>query len=114
MSSAWEHFFAATIILASAGPIKHRLVDAYRTHLAGLDQDELPKEIREEFSSMSACMSCVRPLRGETVEQATVRKMSDNEASQLATRIVNMLGVIARVQMFQRPPKLRAVNSGDD
>jgi hypothetical protein len=59
-------------------------------------------------------MSCVRPLRGETAEQATVRKMSDREAGNLAVRIVNMLGVIARVQTLQRPPKLRAVNSGDD
>lgn len=114
MSSAWENFFAATAILASAGPIKHRLIEAYKTHLATLDQDELPKEIREEFCSVTTCMSCVRPLRGETAEQATVRKMSDMEASQLAMRIVNMLGVIARVQMFQRPPKLRAVNSNDD
>lgn len=114
MSSAWEHFFAATAVLASTGSIKHRLIDAYRTHLSGLDQDELPKEIRDEFSSVSVCMSCVRPLRGETAEQATVRKMSDIEAGQLATRIVNMLGVIARAHMFQRPPKLRAVNSNDD
>ena len=110
MSSAWEHFFAATAILASSGPIKQRLVDAYKTHLSGIDQDELPKEIREEFSSVTSCMSCVRPLRGETAEQATVRKMSDMEAGRVATRIVNMLGVIARVQMFQRSPKLRAVN----
>ena len=55
-------------------------------------------------------MSCVRPLRGETAEQATVRKMSDLEAGRIAMRIVNMLGAIARAQMFQRTPKLRAVN----
>jgi hypothetical protein len=110
MSSAWEHLFAATAILASSGPIKQRLIDAYRTHLASIDQDELPKEIREEFCSVANCMSCVRPLRGETAEQATVRKMSDLEAGRIATRIVNMLGAIARVQVFQRPPKLRAVN----
>ena len=65
MSSAWEHLFAATAILASSGPIKQRLIDAYRTHLAAIDQDELPKEIREEFCSVADCMSCVRPLRGE-------------------------------------------------
>jgi len=112
MSNAWESFFAATVVLASAGPVKHRLFEAYRTHLLGLDQEDLPKEIREEFSSVCSCMSCVRPLRGETAEQATVRKMSDIEAGQIAVRIVNMLGVIARVQLFQRPPKLRAV--GDD
>ena len=114
MSNVWESFFAATAILASTGPIKHRLFEAYRSHLLGLDQEDLPKEIREEFSSVSSCMSCVRPLRGETAEQATVRKMSDSEAGQVAVRIVNMLGVIARAQMFQRPPKLRAVNSSDD
>jgi hypothetical protein len=111
MSSAWEHFLAAAAILASAGPIKHRLAEAYRTQLADLDEDELPKEIREEFSSLSSCMSCVRPMRGETAVQATVRKMSDQEAGGIATRIINMLGVVARQQNVQRP-KLRAV--GDD
>lgn len=114
MSNAWENFFAATVVLASSGPIKHRLMEAYRTHLQGLDQEELPKEIREEFSSVSTCMCRVKPLRGETPEQATVRKMSDSDAGQVANRIVNMLGVIARVQTFQRAPKLRAVNSNDD
>jgi len=114
MSNAWESFFAATVVLASSGPIKHRLMQAYRVHLQGLDQEELPKEIREEFTSVSACMSCVKPLRGETPEQATVRKMSDSDAGQVASRIVNMLGVIVRTQTFQRPPKLRAVNSNED
>lgn len=113
MSTSWENFFAATAMLASAGPIKHRLIEAYRTHLAGLQQDDLPKEIREEFCSLSNCMSCVRPLRGETAEQATVRKMSDIEAGRVAMRIVNMLGVLARTQSLQRP-KLRAVNSTED
>ena len=47
MSTSWENFFAATAILASSGPIKHRLIQAYRTHLADLQEDDLPKEIRE-------------------------------------------------------------------
>jgi len=113
MNSAWEHFFAATAVLASAGPIKHRLAEAYREHLERLDEDDLPKEIRDEFSSLSKSMCRVRPLRGETAIQATVRKMSDVEAGRIAVRIVNMLGVIARTQWQQRP-KLRAVNSNDD
>jgi uncharacterized protein len=114
MSNAWESFFAATAMLVSAGPIKQRLLEAYRRHLAMLDQEQLPKEIREEFCSLSTCMSCVRPLRGETALQATVRKMSDAEAGLKATSIVNMLGVITRCQTQQRAPKLRAVNSNDD
>ena len=111
MSSAWEHFFAATSMLASSGPIKHRLCEAYRVHLETLDTEEIPKEIREEFCSLSSCMSSVRPLRGESAVQATVRKMSDVEADGVAMRIVNMLGTIARNQTTQRP-KLRAV--GED
>lgn len=111
MSSAWENFFAATAMLASAGPIKHRLLEAYRTHLAEVDEDDLPKEIRDEFSSLSTSMSRVRPLRGETAVQATVRKMSDREAGGIAMRIVSMLAVISRQQTMQRP-KLRAV--GED
>ena len=111
MSSAWEHFFAATSMLASSGPIKHRLAEAYRTHLANLDTEEIPKEIRDEFCSLSSCMSSVSPLRGENAVQATVRKMSDTEAGGVAMRIVNMLGIIARNQSAARP-KLRAV--GED
>ena len=111
MSSAWERFFAATSMLASNGPIKHRLAEAYRVHLENLDAEEVPKEIRDEFCSLSTCMSSVRPLRGENAVDATVRKMSDNEAGGVAMRIVNMLGTIARNQSTQRP-KLRAV--GDD
>jgi hypothetical protein len=108
MSSAWEHFLAAAAILASVGPMKHRLAEAYRTQLANIDTDELPKEIREEFSTLSSSMCSVPPLRGETAIQATVRKMSDQEACSLARRIIDMLGVIARQQAVQRP-KLRVV-----
>lgn len=111
MSTAWEHFFSATAILVSAGPIKHRLAEAYRNHLANLDRDELPTEIRDEFSSLSNCMCRVRPLRGETAVQATVRKMSDREAGGIAVRIVGMLGTLSNQQIMQRP-KLRAV--GED
>jgi hypothetical protein len=112
MSTAWENFVAATTLLASTGPMKNRLMNAFRNHLADLDDDELPYEIREEFSSLTARMSSVAPLRGETAVQATVRKMSELEAGRVATRIVGMMSVIAKLQtMQQRTPKLRAVNS---
>lgn len=113
MSSVWENFVAATEMLASAGPIKHRLTKAYRVHLATVNQDDLPRELREEFRSLSTCLSRVRPMRGETAVQATVRKMSEPEAGQIAVRIVDMLAAIARMQ-YQQRPKLRAVNSSDD
>ena len=112
MSSAWENFFAATVVLASAGSIKNRLAEAFYEHLSDLEEDELPREIRDEFTSLSSTLSCVRPMKGETAVQATVRKMSDQEAGGCAVRIVGMLGVLARLQAAQRAPKLRAV--GED
>ncbi len=111
MSNAWEHFFGAAAVLASAGPVKHRLVEAYRMHLSELDEADLPKELREEFSSLTSSLSCVRPMRGETAVQATVRKMSDKEAGGCAVRIIDMLGVLARQHHAHRP-MLRAV--GDE
>src|SRR5262249_19206154 len=91
MSNVWENFLAATVILASAGSVKQRLVDAYSAYLAAVNREELPKEIREDFSQLSTCLCCVRPQRGESAVQATVRKMSDLEAGKHASQIVTML-----------------------
>jgi hypothetical protein len=114
MSSAWEKFFSAAQTLSAAGPIKQRLAIAYGNHLATLGCDEVPREIREEFASLGSSLSSVPPLRGETSLQASVRKMSDHEASMHALRIINLMGTMVRLQLYPRQPVLRAVNSGDD
>jgi len=114
MSSAWEKFFSAAQTLSAAGPIKRRLATAYGTHLASVQYDEIPREVRDEFLALGSSLSSVPPLRGETAVQASVRKMSDHEAAMHALRIVNLLGSMIRLQLHPRQPILRAVNSGDD
>jgi len=114
MSSTWNTFFSATVILASAGPIKHRLEQAYARHLAKVAECDLPKEVREDYVALERSLSIVRPMRGETAVQATVRKMSDHEAGQHAAKIVTLFGAITRLQSQQRVPMLRAVGSGED
>jgi hypothetical protein len=114
MNSVWERFFSAAQTLCAAGPIKQRLATAYGKHLANLHGDEVPREIREEFLSLGDNFMSVTPLRGETAVQASVRKMSDQDAATLALRIVNLMGSMVRMQMQPRQPVLRAVNSGDD
>jgi len=114
MASVWESFLCAAQELATAGSIKQRLADAYGRHLATLSNDELPREIREDFAALEGSLSAIRPMRGETAIQATVRKMSDTQAAACAIQIVNLLAVVARLQVHSRPPMLRAVNSGDD
>lgn len=113
MSSAWESLFAATVVLASAGPIKQRLIEAYNDHLATLADDELPRELREDYGQLAEQLSRVQPMRGESAVQATVRKMSDAEAGGCAQRIVGIFGMLNRLQTQSRP-LLRAVNATDD
>jgi len=114
MSSNWENFLYAAQALSLAGPIKHRLINAYASHLAMLKPDELPREVRDDFAELESSLCAVRPMRGETALQATVRKMSDHEAARYAQRIVNLLGTLVRLQIQPRQPLLRAVNGSDD
>jgi len=114
MSGNWENFFYAAQALSLAGPIKNRLINAYASHLAMLKIDELPREVRDAFAELESSLSTVRPLRGETAIQATVRKMSDNEAAAHAKCIVDLLGTLVRLQLQPRQPLLRAVNGSED
>lgn len=109
MLSTWEKFHSATIELAGSGPIKQRLLGAYVHHLASLTEEQVPKEIREDFCTFSREMRAVRPLPGEDPVRATVRKMSADDANRHAVQIVNMLGVVSRSQMTSRASDLAPV-----
>lgn len=98
MSSAWDKFQGATLTLARSGPIKERLVDAYRNHLAGVCEDELPREMIEEFRAVNSTFTREPPMqRGEDAARATVRKMSTDEADRLACSVVRIFSDYARV-----------------
>jgi hypothetical protein len=91
----WEKFQRATITLARSGPIKDRLTDAYRNYLAQVEADELPKELRGEFRAFGNALTRERPLlRGEDSFRATVRKMSSEEAEDLACSVVQMFSAL--------------------
>ena len=103
MLQTFEKFQSAALELASSGPIKRRLFGAYVNHLATLTEEQLPKEIREDFSRFSRAMRAVRPMPGEDAVTATVRKMSDGDANRYAAQIVTMLGIVVRSEVYQRP-----------
>jgi hypothetical protein len=97
MNNAWDKFQGATLTLARSGPIKDRLVDAYRNHLAGVCEDELPRDMREEFRAVSSSFTREPPLlRGEDAARATIRKMSTDEADRLACSVVRIFSEMAR------------------
>ncbi len=96
MSTTWEKFQGATLSLARSGSIKDRLTDAYRNHLSAVAEDELPREIREQFHQVRCSLTRERPQRGEDAIRASVRKMSSHEAENIAETVVQMLSVMAR------------------
>ena len=96
MSTAWEQLEGAALSLARSGPIKERLADAYRNHLALVNANELPAALRAEFRACHDALTRERPLRGEDAVRATVRKMSSHEADEVACCVVRLFAAVAR------------------
>jgi hypothetical protein len=96
MSTTWEQLEGAALSLARSGPIKDRLADAYRNHLALVRAEDLPEALRQEFRACHDALTRERPLRGEDAVRATVRKMSASEADELACSVVRLFAAIVR------------------
>jgi len=97
MKTTWERFQSATLSLARSGSIKERLTTAYRRHLADIQVEELPEQIREEFRAFSCSLRREPPLvRGDDAIRATIRKMSVADANGAATSVVRMFSALPR------------------
>ncbi|HEY5102056.1 MAG TPA: hypothetical protein VII70_04685 [Steroidobacteraceae bacterium] len=97
IGTAWEKFQSATLSLAHSGAIKDRLTEAYRNYLALVQEDELPKELRDDFRAFVRVLTRERPLlRGEDAFRATIRKMSNEQADEVAANIVLLFAAIPR------------------
>jgi hypothetical protein len=96
MSTSWEQLEGAALSLARSGPIKERLADAYRNHLVLVNANELPAALRAEYRACRDALTRERPLRGEDAVRATVRKMSSQEADEVACCVVRLFAALAR------------------
>ena len=105
MSTAWEQLEGAALSLARSGPIKERLADAFRNHLALVNAEELPDALREEFRACHDALTHRRPLRGEDAVRATVRKMSNQEADDVACSVVRLFAALAREETALAMPE---------
>jgi hypothetical protein len=111
MSTTLDRFEGATLSLTRSAHIKERLTDAYRNHLALIEEDELPIELREEFRELSRALTREPPLlRGEDSIRATVRKMSCGEAENVAGRVVCLYAVLSRAQPMRAKAAKAAPN----
>jgi hypothetical protein len=96
MSPAWQQLEAAALTLARSGSIKDRLADAYRNHLSLVSVEELPEGLRAEFRACHDALTREPPLRGEDAVRATVRKLSNHEADELACTVVRLFAAMVR------------------
>src|SRR6266705_5954019 len=101
MSTALEQLEGAALSLARSTPIKERLADAYRNHLALVNADELPAALRAEFRACHQTLTRERPLRGEDAVRATVRKMSNHDADEVACTVVRLFAALARATLVE-------------
>ena len=97
-SAAWESLHKAALELARSTPLKQRLTDAFTRHLLELPTYEVPGELRPEFEGLRQAMTRIPPACGESAVLATVRKMSIGDADACATRIVELLDKLHRLQ----------------
>lgn len=96
MSTAWEQLEGAALSLARSGAIKDRLAEAFRNHLALVNPEDLPAALRAAFRACHDLLTRERPLRGEDAVRATVRKMSNQDADEVACTVVRLFAAMAR------------------
>lgn len=90
MDISLQKFKAAALVLARSGTVKERLHAAYRQQLCDVDTEQLPTEIRDDFCTLLRTLTRERPLRGEDAAAATIRKLSADEAEQLAALLIDL------------------------
>ena len=92
MAAVWNMFDGAVRVLVGVGPIKQRLIEAWRDHLATLQEKDVPEALRPRLATLRHAMNMSRPTGGLSVAEVSVRKMSEKEAADHAVRILEIYG----------------------
>ena len=97
MKNHVDCFHAALTVLAGHGHIKQRLIKAYEDHLTDIDEEDIPIAMKQAFADLRQSLHRVTPHNGESRVCASVRKMSVDEASDCASRLVSLFAELARL-----------------
>jgi hypothetical protein len=88
MSTLANRFLSAVRTCTGPLAIKRRLAMAWLEHLDMISPCELPGNLRQDFIELRKAMYTRNPLPSETAPQASIRKMSSNEAAVHAHTII--------------------------
>jgi hypothetical protein len=114
MTGIWQQFRSATFVLVGAGPVKQRLGEAYRTHLASIRDQDAPEEIRAPLGALRTAMHGASAAGGLSAQEVAVRKMSESDAAAHAAAILDMFGALSRLEGQDASPRLRLVGVDDE
>jgi len=89
-SSNLRHLRSAALLLIGPGTVKQRLCDAALRHLRDVNPAELPREVAATYHELMDSLSTVPAAGGLGPVGATVRKMSDVEATAFAARVLDL------------------------
>ena len=107
---------SATLLLIGPGPVKQRVCEASLKHLRDIDPAELPRDVAASYRELMDSLRTAQATGGLGPVEATVRKMSELQATACATRILELYvalsGPAAHESTAGPPRQLRLV--GDE
>ena len=109
-----DRFGTALSVLAGHGHIKNRLIQAFEDNLGDIEDDSLPRSIKQSFSRLRDRMTAVAPLNGEGPICASVRKMSIVEADECARMLVDIYGDLLRSKAVAGPVPVNTEEDAPD
>jgi hypothetical protein len=113
MAALWDVLHEAVLVLVGAGPVKQRLIDAYRDHLAAVREQDAPEPLRASLAALRAAMHAAPATGGMTAPEVSVRKMSEQDAAAHATSILEMFALLSVMTEQDATPRLRIVGGED-
>lgn len=89
-SSNLRHLRGAALLLIGPGTVKQRLCDAALRHLRDVNAAELPGDVAAAYHELMDSLSTAPASGGLGPVGATVRKMSDVDATAFAARVLDL------------------------
>jgi len=112
MAAVWDVFDGAVRVLVGCGPVKQRLIEAWRDHLSPLHEKDVPEALRAGLGALRAAMHAAPSAGGMSAAEVSVRKMSEKEAAEHAVRVLEMQLLLASSDAdSSNPPRLRIVGA---
>jgi len=113
MAAVWDVLHEAALVLVGVGPVKQRLIEAWRVHLAALREQDAPESLRTPLAALRAAMHSAPATGGMTAPEVSVRKMSEQEAAAHAASILDMFALLSVMTEQDAAPRLRIVGGED-